>query len=63
MWKRETGIVSFTLLNMNDKIRAFIWLYSSIPLDITALVHAEGMYYNVRRPWALISKEILAYGK
>jgi len=29
----------------------------------TALVLAEGMYYNVRRPWALGIKEILAYGK
>jgi len=29
----------------------------------TTLVLAEGMYYNVRRPWALGSKEILAYGK
>ncbi len=32
MWKRETGIVSFALLNMNDKIRAFIWLYSIHPI-------------------------------
>jgi len=35
----------------------------SSPMDTTTLVHGEGMYYNVRRPWALGSKEILAYGK
>ncbi|WP_312425947.1 hypothetical protein [Lacrimispora sp.] len=63
MWKRETGIVSFTLLSMEAAIRASFGLTVFSSLATTTLVLAEGMYYNIRRPWALGSKEILAYGK